>query len=84
MFERREFKQAALGKSVLMFFTHVTHTLLVFTEAKKPSKVMIAYEKALEWQQLFDVASRESVPEDDIKSMAYRIAGLSSLTVLHS
>ncbi len=36
---------------------------------------MIAYEKALEWQQLFDLAIRTDMPEVDVVATAYRIAG---------
>lgn len=39
------------------------------------SKAMVAYEKALEWQELFDLALREHMSEVDIISMGYRIAG---------
>jgi elongator complex protein 1 len=44
-------------------------------EAEKVSKAMVAYEKALEWQELFDLALREHMSEVDIISMGYRIAG---------
>jgi elongator complex protein 1 len=36
---------------------------------------MVAYEKALEWQELFELAARTKLSEDDINSMGYRIAG---------
>ena len=51
-------------------------TMLVFTEAHRPSKAMIAYEKALNWQDLFDLAAREHVGEEEIVSMGYRVSGL--------
>lgn len=38
---------------------------------------MVAHEKALEWQELFDLAIRESLANDDIVSMGYRVAGRS-------
>jgi elongator complex protein 1 len=60
LFDRREFKQAAL----------------VFVEAEKPSKVMVAYEKSLEWQELFDLALRENRSEEDVIVMGYRVAGI--------
>jgi elongator complex protein 1 len=47
----------------------------VFVEAKSTSKALIAHEKALEWQELFNLASLENMPEDDLASMAYRVAG---------
>ena len=50
--------------------------MLVFTEAHQPSKAMIAYEKALNWQDLFDLAAREHVGEEEIVSMGYRVSGL--------
>jgi elongator complex protein 1 len=36
---------------------------------------MLAHEKALQWQELFDLAVREELPEDEIVSMGYRVAG---------
>lgn len=36
---------------------------------------MISHEKALEWQELFDLAARVGMAEDDVVSTAYRIAG---------
>lgn len=35
---------------------------------------MLAYEKALQWQDLFDLAMRTGIPEDDLSDMAYRVA----------
>ena len=36
---------------------------------------MVAYEKALDWQDLFEAALQQQVPEDDLRAMAYRVAG---------
>ena len=36
---------------------------------------MIAYEKALDWRELFDLAVRESTPEDELAEMGLRVAG---------
>ena len=36
---------------------------------------MIAYEKALDWKELFDLAVRESTPEDELVEMGLRVAG---------
>lgn len=36
---------------------------------------MIAYEKALEWQELFDLAVLDQMDEEDIIAMGYRVAG---------
>ncbi|KAF5387234.1 hypothetical protein D9757_006815 [Collybiopsis confluens] len=60
LFERREFRQAAS----------------FFVEAKHPQKAMVAYEKAFEWQDLFDLALRheELVSEEDVEAMAYRVS----------
>ncbi|KAK0226513.1 pol II transcription elongation factor [Armillaria fumosa] len=57
LFERREFRQAAS----------------VFVEAGALSKAMVAYEKALEWQCLFDLAVRTEMPEEDLVAMGYRV-----------
>ena len=80
LFDRREFKQAALGKPVSS--QRVTICLIqcaiisVFVEAEKPSKVMVAYEKSLEWEELFDLALRENMSEEDVIVMGYRVAGI--------
>jgi elongator complex protein 1 len=47
----------------------------VFVRAEKPTKGMIAYEKALDWRELFDLAVRENTPEDDLTEMGLRVAG---------
>lgn len=46
-------------------------------EAKSPQKAMVAYEKALEWQDLFELAVRHSelVSEENVEAMAYRVSG---------
>ena len=36
---------------------------------------MIAYEKALDWRELFELAVRESTPEDELAEMGLRVAG---------
>ncbi|KAJ3932076.1 MAG: IkappaB kinase complex IKAP component [Lentinula lateritia] len=60
LFERRDFRQAAA----------------VFVEARRPQKAMVAYEKALEWQELFELALRHSelVSNERIEDMAYRVS----------
>ncbi|KAK7691913.1 hypothetical protein QCA50_005318 [Cerrena zonata] len=58
LFERREFREAGF----------------VFREARKSSKAMIAYEKSLDWRELFQIAVEESVPEEDLSATAYRLA----------
>jgi len=47
----------------------------VFIQAEKSAKAMIAYEKALDWRELFDLAVRESLPEDALVEMGLRVAG---------
>ncbi|KAG8220454.1 IKI3 family-domain-containing protein [Butyriboletus roseoflavus] len=59
LFERRDYKQAALA----------------FIEADDFRKAMIAHERALEWQELFDISTRENVPGEEVKEIAYRISG---------
>ena len=36
---------------------------------------MIAHEKALEWQELFDLAVLDEMAKEDIVAMGYRVAG---------
>lgn len=47
----------------------------VFRQAEKYAKAMVAHEKALEWQELFDIALQQQVPEEDLQATAYRVAG---------
>jgi hypothetical protein len=39
---------------------------------------MLAHERALEWQELFDLGLRTSMAEGDIIDTGYRVAGLHS------
>ncbi|KAI6112013.1 pol II transcription elongation factor [Pisolithus croceorrhizus] len=59
LFDRREYRQAALA----------------FVEASDLRRAMVAHERALEWQELFQLSAKEVVPEDEVKEIAYRIAG---------
>lgn len=36
---------------------------------------MIAHEKALEWQELFELAVQRELSDDELKEIAYRVAG---------
>ena len=36
---------------------------------------MISHEKALDWQELFELAVQQGSSDEDLKSLAYRIAG---------
>jgi hypothetical protein len=47
----------------------------VFIQAEKPAKALIAYEKALDWRELFDLAVGENTPQDDLVEMGLRVAG---------
>ena len=47
----------------------------VFVQAKNPAKAMIAYERALDWRELFDLAVRESTPQDKLVEVGLRVAG---------
>ncbi|KAJ7133724.1 pol II transcription elongation factor [Mycena crocata] len=58
LFERRDFRQAAS----------------VFVQASTLPKAMAAHEKALDWQELFDLAGRTGVSAEDIIAMGYRVA----------
>ena len=77
LYDRRDFKQAAIGTMSSSFKGIQTHRLYsVFIEASQPQKAMVAYESALLWQDLFDLALREKVQEEQLVDMAYRVAGM--------
>ncbi|KAF7791354.1 hypothetical protein EIP86_002368 [Pleurotus ostreatoroseus] len=57
LFERREFKDAAF----------------VFRTAHKYGKAMLAYEKALDWQEMFDLALQQQIGSEDLVNAAYRL-----------
>lgn len=59
LYERRELPQAATA----------------FIEAGKPHKAMVAYEKNMQWRELFDLAFLNDMPEEEVKDMAYRVSG---------
>jgi hypothetical protein len=44
-------------------------------DAQRPQKVLIAYEKAYLWRELFEFAQLQKIEPDDIVAMAYRVAG---------
>ncbi|KAG2015494.1 pol II transcription elongation factor [Coprinopsis cinerea AmutBmut pab1-1] len=58
LYERKELPQAASA----------------FLEAGKPLKAMVAFERNLQWQELFDLALLNNTSEEDIVTMAYRVA----------
>ncbi|OCH92072.1 IkappaB kinase complex IKAP component [Obba rivulosa] len=58
LYERREFKEAAF----------------VFRQAGKLSKAMVAHEKALDWQELFELALQTNTSKEDLESIGYSMA----------
>jgi len=36
---------------------------------------MVAHERALEWQELFDISTRGKVLGEEVKEIAYRVSG---------
>lgn len=50
--------------------------LIVFINAQLHQKAMIALERALLWRDLFDLAMRENLEENELQDMAYRVAGV--------
>ncbi|KAG7091295.1 hypothetical protein E1B28_010341 [Marasmius oreades] len=58
LYERREFKDAASA----------------FVESGNLRKAMVAHEKALEWQELFDLAVRTQASDEDLQDMGYRVS----------
>lgn len=47
----------------------------VFVEASDARRAMISYERALQWQELFELCVKEQLDGDEIADIAYRIAG---------
>lgn len=45
---------------------------------------MLAYEKALEWQDLFDVAVQQQTSNEDLQATAYRVAGKEAFAGCHN
>ncbi|KAG1767483.1 pol II transcription elongation factor [Suillus placidus] len=58
LFDRHEYHQAAT----------------VFVEASDARRAMISYERALQWQELFELCLKEQLDGDEIMEIAYRIA----------
>lgn len=44
-------------------------------EALDARRAMISYERALQWQELFELCLKEQLDGDEITEIAYRIAG---------
>jgi elongator complex protein 1 len=45
-------------------------------DAQRPQKAMLAYEKALLWRELFELAQLQRVDHEEFVAMAYRVAGM--------
>jgi elongator complex protein 1 len=45
-------------------------------DAQRPQKAMLAYEKALLWRELFELAQLQRVDHEEIVTIAYRAAGM--------
>lgn len=43
---------------------------------------MIAYERALDWRELFDLAVRGGTPQDELTEIGLRVAGENGCMVL--
>jgi elongator complex protein 1 len=59
----------------LLLHSSCWESVAVFVEAGKPPKALIAFEKALEWQELFDLAARDEMDEEEFAAMGVRVAG---------
>ncbi|KAL1945489.1 hypothetical protein VTO73DRAFT_2340 [Trametes versicolor] len=58
LFECRDFRDAAF----------------VFRQANRLEKAMIAHEKALDWQELFELAVQQAPSDEELKDTAYRVS----------
>jgi elongator complex protein 1 len=45
-------------------------------DAQSPQKAMLAYERALLWRELFELAHLQKVDQEEIVATAYRVAGM--------
>lgn len=54
---------------------YCSNLCLVFRQASKLEKAMLSHEKALDWQELFELAVQQELSEDALKDIAYRVAG---------
>jgi elongator complex protein 1 len=52
----------------------LTSMNIVYVEADALSKAMVSYEKALDWQDLFELAVRTETSDEDLVAMGYRVA----------
>ncbi len=47
----------------------------VFRQADRLEKAMIAHEKALDWQELCELAVQQALSNEELKDTAYRVSG---------
>ena len=45
-------------------------------DAQRPQRAMLAYEKALSWRELFELAQLQKAEHEDAVAIAYRVAGV--------
>jgi elongator complex protein 1 len=43
-------------------------------DAQRLQRAMLAYEKALSWRELFELAQLQKVEREDLVAIAYRVA----------
>jgi elongator complex protein 1 len=43
-------------------------------DAQRLQRAMLAYEKALSWRELFELAQLQKVEHEDLVAIAYRVA----------
>ena len=53
-------------------------SILAFLEAGNTQKAMVAFEKNLQWRELFDLAFLNGTAEEELQDMAYRVSGKQS------
>lgn len=52
--------------------------LTAFVEGKAFEKAILSYEKGLDWRELFDLALRIEIPQEEVVSTGYRVAGMAN------
>lgn len=57
--------------------------IVAFVQCSRFRKAMVAYEKALDWQELFDLVGREGVTGDKMVGIARRVAGVYPVFLWH-
>ncbi len=67
--------QLSVRSFILVPSRYILMLVKVYVEAQKLPKAMKAHERALEWRELFTIASILEVPEEEIVDIGYRMAG---------